>query len=451
MGRAGSERIEGNTKMSVIEFWEQVKQLRHTVAKAQVEHLLAMMVPKGRIVHERDPFPSLIAGDEFRPGASYFGIRLAGINLADARRFATRMLPLCVCLAEFGRSGAEHTVPFSIGPNAIRQRLKAAGIGDATAAEQAWIELRDLNVLRPTPVGNGNLSLFVGLYAVPGDDVVKTLLNVIGDLGGSLGAAGLMPTVGTAKAVYGGFSALLGLDQVQPQVEALNGRALPGTGSGYLLVARAPEDTLEARNLYVREGALRDTAGKLVVDFDYCLVAIEHYASIVEMATETAPDLFEDAAAIVQKALNDADQPAYMRALNALIGQIQASNQVIEADKDRLVAGYASLFEKRARQRLTQQAQTRGKGVGFAMQIDRQKSVLEDKPELATALHNIYRFMVDTPTIRIKKKKGETPAEALWSAVRQEARAIGQNVSTRPQPGEIAAAFVRAAQGLQGV
>ena len=46
--------------------------------------------------------------------------------------------------------------------------------------------------------------------------------------------------------------------------EALNGRALPGTGSGYLLVAHAPEDALERRDLYVHEGALRDSAGKLV-------------------------------------------------------------------------------------------------------------------------------------------------------------------------------------------
>jgi hypothetical protein len=299
-------------------------------------------------------------------------------------------------------------------------------------------------------VGNGNLSLFVGLYAVPGDDVVRTLLNVMGDLGGSLGATALTPAVGTAKAVYGGFSALLGLDQIQPQVEALNGRALPGTGSGYLLVARAPEDALEKRNLYVREGALRDAAGKLVVDFDYCLVAIEHYTSIVETATETAPDLFEDAAAAVQTSLNDADQPGYTRALNMLIGQIQTSNQVIEADKDRLIAGYASLFEKRAKQRLPQQAATRGLGVGLAMQVERQRSTLKHKPELATALNNIYRFMVDTPTMGTGQKEGETPAEALWSAVRQEAAAIGQKVTAKPQPGEIAAAFVRAAQGLRG-
>ena len=431
--------------------WDQLKQVRQEAAGAPVEHILATMVPKARVHHESDPFPTLVAGDQFEAGGSYFGIRLAGVNLAQARRFATRLLPLCVCLAEFGRPGAERTVPFSIGPNAIRQRLKAAGISDAEGAEQAWIELRDVTVLRPTPVGRGNLSLFVGLYAVPGDDVVRTLLNVMSDLGGSLGAAGLAPAVQTAKAVYGGFGALLGLNNVHPQAEALNGRALPGTGSGYMLVAHAPAGTLEQRDLCVREGALRDPKGKLVVDFDYCLVAIEHYASIVESATATAPDLFEDAAASVQKALDDADQAGYARALNKLIGQIQASNEVIEADKDRLVSGYGSLFEKRAKQRLPQPAAGRGAGVGLGLNISSQQAMLRKdnrKPELSKALFDIYGF-ISKPADREEKSKGNETSAELWSAVCREAVAIEKSISTKPQPGEIAAAFARAAQTMQ--
>src|SRR5947208_1667474 len=101
-----------NPKKSLMEnLWEQVKQLRHKAAEAPVEHILAKMVPKERVELKGDPFPSLIAGDQFNVGSSYFGIRVAGLNLAKARRFATRFLPLCVCLAEFGRPGAERSVP----------------------------------------------------------------------------------------------------------------------------------------------------------------------------------------------------------------------------------------------------------------------------------------------------------------------------------------------------
>src|SRR4029077_1943894 len=90
--------------------WDQLRPLREKAAGAPVEHILARMVPKERVLHATDKFPTLVAGDPFEAGASYFGIRLAGINLAKARRFATQLLPLCVCLAEFGRPGAERTV-----------------------------------------------------------------------------------------------------------------------------------------------------------------------------------------------------------------------------------------------------------------------------------------------------------------------------------------------------
>jgi len=290
--------------------------------------------------------------------------------------------------------------------------------------------------------------LFVGLYAVPGDDVVETLLNVMSDLGGSLGAAGMAPAIHTAKAVYGGFGSLLGLNKVQPQAEAINGRALPGTGSGYLLVAHAPNDTLEKRDLRVREGALRDPAGNLVVDFDYCLVAIEHHASIVDAASETAPDLFEDAAAMVQRTLDEPDQASYVRVLNKLIGQIQASSEIVEADKDRLISGYVSLFEKRAKQRLPQTSAGRGAAQNLALSIDEQRAGVK-KRELSNALHEIYKFMEEPASGKEEPKSSKTPAQQLWDAVRQEAASIDQRIVAKPQPGDIAAAVAFAAQSIQ--
>jgi hypothetical protein len=414
-----------------------------------VQRQLARMVPKERLVSDKDPFPELIDGNEFVPGGSYFGVRLAGLHLAQARRFATQLLPLGMCLAEFGRPGAEQSLPFSIGPDVIRQRLKSAGISDAGEADKAWIELRDLTVLRPTPVRSGNLSLFVGLYAVPGDDLVKTLLNVVGDLGGSLGISGLAPAVKTAETVYGGFGALLRLGTLRPLVEALNGRALLGTGSGYLVVGNVPEDTLEQRNLFVREGALRDASGKLVTDFDYCLVAIEHYSSIVEEATELAPDLFEESAQVVQKSLDDRDWAGYERALDDLIGRIQRSTEVIETDKDRLVSGYVVLFEKRAKQRFRTQRSsgapaTRGVGSGLALSVDQEgKQLTGSYPDLARALTDVYAF-IDRPGGRKQKAaEPETPAQ-LWSEVRSEATAIQKGIKIKPKPGELAAAIARA-------
>jgi hypothetical protein len=153
----------------------------------------------------------------------------------------------------------------------------------------------------------------------------------------------------------------------------------------------------------------------------------------------------------VQKALDVADQAGYARALNKLIGQIQASNDAIEADKDRLVSGYGSLFEKRAKQRLPQPAGGRGAGGGLALNISSQQALLRKdkrKPELSKALLDIYGFISKSPDVEEKSTGKETSAQ-LWSAVCREAEAIGQRMSTKPQPGEIAAAFARAAQTMQ--
>jgi hypothetical protein len=406
------------------------------------------MVPKERLVSDKDPFPKLVAGDPFVPGGSYFGIRLAGLNLARAKRFATQILPLGVCLAEFGRPGAELSIPFSIGPDVIRQRLRNAGISDAGEADKAWIEFRDLTVLRPTPVRSGNLSLFVGLYAVPGDDLVKTLLNVMGDLGGALGISGLAPAIKTAETVYGGFGALLGLNTLQPLVEALNGRALLGTGSGYLVVGNVPEDTLEQRNLFVKEGALRHVDGRLVTDFDYCLIAVEHHSSIVEEANELAPDLFEEPAQEVQKTLDDRDQAGYARALDDLIGRIQRSTELIETDKDRLVSGYFVLFEKRAKQRFRPQrgfrvCATRGADTGLALSVDQEgKQFTGSNPDLSSALTDIYTFIGTHGARKQGAAETKTPAQ-LWSAVRSEAATIQKGMKNKPRPGELAAAITR--------
>ena len=101
---------------------------------------------------------------------SYFGVRLSGLHMVDARRFATQQLPLCVCLAEFV-SMAVSAAPYLsllIGPDVIRQKLKEAGVKDEDQPKPAWIELRDLTVVRPTPVNEANLSLYAGLFSVPG-------------------------------------------------------------------------------------------------------------------------------------------------------------------------------------------------------------------------------------------------------------------------------------------
>jgi hypothetical protein len=206
---------------------------------APVERKVAELIA-GTI--EDDPFPSRVQGGsvpdgQFDAGMSYFGVRLSGMHMVDARRFATQVLPLCVCLAEFDYGGLRRSVPFSIGPKEIQKRLAEAGITETKDTKPAWIELKDLTVLRPTPVTDGNLSLYTGLFSVPGQDLVKTLLDVIGTVGSAIGGTALVPGLKVAETVYDSFGTLLGLKDMQQVAAALIGNALTDEGSGYLLIA----------------------------------------------------------------------------------------------------------------------------------------------------------------------------------------------------------------------
>jgi hypothetical protein len=313
-----------------------------------------------------DRFPSRVDGSAFVPGVSYFGVRLSGLHMVDARRFATEQLPLCVCLVEFDHAGERRTVPFSIGPDVIRQKLKAAGVTGAGEAKAAWIELRDLTVVRPTPVNEANLSLYAGLFSVPGNDLVKMLLNVVGSVGTALGQPMVGAGLKVANTVYDSFGSLLGLGEVNQLAAALIGSALTEAGSGYLLIANVGPDQFDPRRGRVVAGRLHWPegvhGGKAVIEFDHALLALEQFDTIIQKETGLAPVLFQPLWSEVLKASKDQAAAALTRLQDGISG----SPDITENDRIALIGGYAATFERLARARWGAGADavlTRGGGV----------------------------------------------------------------------------------------
>jgi hypothetical protein len=301
-----------------------------------------------RVHHDLDA--ALVDGRDFTPGDSYFNLRLSGLHLADSRRFAQQILPLFICLAEFRSRGKPQTIPFSLGPNTIRQRLKEIQTGedsnDGGKPRPGWVELRDLEIVRPMPVSVANLQAFIGLYAVPGDDVARTLLNVLGSVSEALGGA-LAPALAVAEKVYSGFNDLLGINGVTPQVEALHGNMLKK--SGYLLVSNAPENSPYKGKLFVSGARLRkgeEIDSPLVTDFDYCLLAVQRRETVIE-AGGTAPDLLGTQWDEVIAGFDGPDGAA-LAAFRKLQRTIYGA-ELIARDRDAVLAGYLLEFDKAAR------------------------------------------------------------------------------------------------------
>ncbi|HVR57020.1 MAG TPA: hypothetical protein VMT72_09350 [Pseudolabrys sp.] len=345
-----------------------------------------------------DPQPDLVDGKPFVPGDCYFGLRLAGLHLKDSRRFAQQLLPLCICLAEFRQSGSRQTVPFSLGPDTIRQRLQAAQAStskDEAKPRPGWVELRDIEIVRPTPMSLANLETFIGLYAVPGDDVARTLLNVMGTISQAFGGA-LSPGLVIAEKVYDGFTTLLGVKGVTPEVEALHGDLLKN--SGYLLVSNAPEDAPVKGKLFVSGGRLRrgeEVDSALVTGFDYCLLAVQRRETVID-ASRTAPDLFGSYWSEVVKAFDESEDTAQI-AFKRLQRTVYGSADLIARDRDALIAGYLVEYEK-ASQILGRQAERGLRGRG---------AVVKSPQGPFTKIAPLYEALTAKPKTNISVKDRE--------------------------------------------
>jgi len=324
-------------------FWTAMKEIR----KSEVTRKTAEMLPGGRV--EKDPFPSRIDGQKFQSGGCYFGIRLAGLHMVNARQYGSLRFPLFVSLAEFKQNGQQRNVSFSIGPKEILNKLDTAGALKSKDTKPGWIELRDVPIVRPTPVDVDNVALFAGLYSVPGDDVVSTLLDVVGDLSKTAGT--FVPTgpvnlaLDVTKKVYEGFGSLIGLNSLTPLVQAENGSVLSDEGSGYLVIANIAPGALAEKNIIVRKGQLL-RGDKMVTDVDYCLLAIERYATVLEEATGVAPNLFEDGWKEVLNVIGSEDAQASAVRMRKLLAAIRGAPALIESDRTAAMAAYLRRYNE---------------------------------------------------------------------------------------------------------
>lgn len=409
-------------------FWMAANEIR----KTEVVRKTAEMLPHGQV--EKDPFPTRIDGQKFQSGGCYFGIRLAGLHMVNARQYGSLRFPLFVSLAEFRQNGQQRNVSFSIGPKEILNKLDTAGALKDKNAKPGWIELRDVSIVRPTPVDVDNVSLFAGLYSVPGDDIVSTLLNVVGDLSKTAGT--FVPTgpinlaLDVTKKVYEGFGSLIGLNSLTPLVQAENGSVLSDEGSGYLVIANTPPGALEDEKMVVRRGQLL-RGDKMVTDVDYCLLAIERYSTVLEEATGVAPNLFEDSWQDVVKAMSGEDIQASAVPMRKLLATIRGAPSLIESDRTAAMAAYLRRYNEQMM--LTdplRKGETRGGGgktVSTSLIAERDRQT--GKNEIAANKLSAIVSLLDSKSSKKRGGKFQSPLK-MAAEIRSELSEIGEGADT---------------------
>lgn len=203
------------------------------------------------------------AGAPIARGASYVEVRLKEMFLRTSRRLWRKFYPM---LHAFTRHGAaeEHTV---VGPGQLRE------LGDTNLDRLVNLNQR---IAGPMPFSGEDVSIVVGLYAIPGADASKALIDTVGNVAQLAGAVKVGPLLDVLK---GGIESIVGLASTTLQLGILDtfyaGNPLrPGIHVG----VAAPRDAVPFDKLWLDKGTLKygedPISARSYEQYDYMVLEI---------------------------------------------------------------------------------------------------------------------------------------------------------------------------------
>jgi hypothetical protein len=298
---------------------------------------------------------TIATGKEFVPEASYFSVRMVEMSLREGGKFFSTFLPLGVVLTEFSFGGERQRRPTILSNDEIAAQLKAAG------ATPGYIEFKNIYAVRRAPVKQDNLSLFVGLFRLPYHDVAQQVLQLAADLTAQTGLApGVPEGLRVAEKVYDRIAGLFGLSIVTPLFCYADGSALDR--SGYLLIAGSALDEAAVKRMTVTDNKLL-LGGQRVSGLDYCLLAVEHTATLLPDGPDSISPLTqlgfhrrwqEVAVSITKRNFEQAEE----QMLN-LRAEVITSPELAENDRLIAIGAYETGFDK-LMERMTPKGTHRG-------------------------------------------------------------------------------------------
>jgi hypothetical protein len=277
-------------------------------------------------------------GQQFVAEASYFSVRLVELSLGEGGKYFAEFLPLGVCLTEYTVGPDRQRSPLILNNDFIANQLQGAG------ASPGYVEYTNMYAVRRAPVKADNLSLFVGLFRMPYHDLAKQVLQLAADLTDQVGAG-----AGTrvAEKVYDRIAQLFQLNIMTPRFGFVDGSAL--TRSGYLLVAGPAARELTPERLRVIDNRLH-VDGRRAEGFDYCLVALEHTATLLPQGNETINPLvdltFHRRWRAISQLLALRKFTEAETEMPQLQSEVVVSPQLTEEDRLLAIAAYNTNYEK---------------------------------------------------------------------------------------------------------
>lgn len=291
----------------------------------------------------------------FRKHEHYFSIDLTEMFLQHSRKGTKEYAPLSILVTKFIYAGQERSFPFFVGNQLLREIEDYFG--------RRTVEFSNIPVMGPVPYCGGGLTLFAGLFQVEVEDLTKRLLNFLGKIANVFEVAALAKYLQMAGPLLAGLSELMGGEEVRPLFGRMQkfGDHGPGFSSlkkGYLVYINCPEEDLDPRQLWVKDGQLlvgrdRDSAQHFK-DADYLLLFINQRPDRPEYETLPSYTLWEEARDLLWKDAVEMAKFKYMESLQ----EVRSSPDLNRTDKNVLTINYKTNFDKEME--IYQQSAVRG-------------------------------------------------------------------------------------------
>jgi hypothetical protein len=229
------------------------------IFSSKSQQLYWAALPEGNVVDGAKPA-------QIEKRQAYFVVRMKEMYVAYSRKLWRKLYPMLHSYVEHGKF-QENAVA---GPGQLRE------LGDSNLERIVNLNYR---LAGPTPFTGEDLSILAGLYAVPGQDATKALIDTVASVA-SLGGVALGSALQITQAVKSGVESILGLSGSQLSLgihDTVNaGKPLY---SGYFLSVSAPAEQIDVSRLWLRNGRLvkgdDPIAAQPYHDYDYMVLELE--------------------------------------------------------------------------------------------------------------------------------------------------------------------------------
>ena len=230
-------------------------------------------IPSAHVIGSKEP-PSFVANDD------YVVVRLGSMFLKNSRELWLKLSPLAHANVTLNGRTAPRSEAAVIGP---------AQFGELATASADRSVVLNQRLAGPAVWRGGDLSIAVGLFAVPKDHAAVALLDTLGKLS-ALAIPGLAPGLEIAGIVKSGVEGLIGLQGTRPVLGVKDafadaGAGAAGTPAGPCVLAgvAAPLAQIDFDRLWVREGRLFEGSSAAALKpfeaHDHLLVSVEKGAA----------------------------------------------------------------------------------------------------------------------------------------------------------------------------